>query len=268
MIRAGSAHDLCGGLFADYPSAVREADGIRSVQSMVLMVRDGDGDGDGVCFLVLVRDGSEAGREPCYSFVPWHADGPLVTIEPGGRCLPRPVAAAIARGTPIPRHGSLFGWLQGNMVSALIAVYADHAPEYPEPSWAVMPLAGAPRTSWPPFTSEQLLGSWFWKYYRAMRIVDLAGPIAARPGTVFWADTAATLGWDCCVVSRDIAGDAGYVLPLGCYLYYEGLHSGQAPPPVGTLLAGTGKTDLAPRLRPLARGNFDQGVHTERSWAK
>jgi hypothetical protein len=249
MIRASSVNDLCGGLFADYPLAVRDGNWIRSVQSMVLCVPDGDGSR----FFVLVRDSSEG--VPCYSVVPWHTDGQGAggPRDAGdGHQAPHVMASAVTRGTPVPRHGSLFGWLRDHAVSALIAVYADHAPDYPEPSWAVMPLATAPARSWPPFTREDQFGPWFWEHYRAGRIVSLAADIASRPGTVFWMDTQASLGWDCCVVARDIRADDGYLLPRGCYLYYEGLRTAAAPP-VDTLLTSAGRTDLAPRLRPLAQ---------------
>jgi hypothetical protein len=245
MIRASSVYDRCGDLFARYPLAVRDEGWIRSVHSMVLAL-PGD---DGARFFVLVRDSSD--EQPVYSFVPWRRGGPAVTITPGRHGLPHAVAGAVAGGTPVPRHGSLFGWLDGTTVSALITVYADHDPGYPEPSWAVLPRAGAPARTWPPFTAQTLLGPWFWDYYRAARIVCLAGLIAARPETVFWADTEALLGWDCCVVARDLACDTGYVLPRGCYLYYEGLQTGQAAPSVDTLLTEAATTDLAPRLRPL-----------------
>jgi hypothetical protein len=241
-------YDRCGALFRDYPLAVRDVSWIRSVQSVVLCVPDDD-DGS---FAVLVRDTSEG--EPRYSLVPWQTGGPVVTISAASDSVPHLAAAVLARGTPVPRHGSLFGWLTGSAVTALIAVYADHAPEYPEPSWAVMPLAGTPHDRWPPFTSERLFGPWFWEHYRARRIVSLAGPIAGRPGTVFWVQTETALGWDCCVVSEDITDDDAYVvLPRGCYLYYEGLRPDDRMPAITTLLATSAKTDLAPRMRPLTR---------------
>jgi hypothetical protein len=255
MIRASSVYDVydrCGELFAAYPLAVRNLDRIRSVRSMVLVVPAGES--AAARFFVLARYDGEGGGGPRFSVVPWQGDGPPVSIHAGSRSVPAAVARAVVHGTPMPRHGSLFGWLQGKAVSALIAVYADHAPGYPDPSWAVMPLAGTPHEAWPPFTTEDLPGSWFWEYSRKSRIVSLAGLIAATPGTVFWVDTEKSLGWDCCVVARDITDDAaaGYVLPRGCYLYYEGLRPPAATPPVETLLARSGKTDLAPRLRPLA----------------
>ena len=213
---------------------------------MVLIVRDGDDAG----FFTLVRDDSEG--TPFYSLVPWRPDGPRVYIEADGSAVSATTAIALHHGIPFPRHGSLFGWLAGNEVTALLAVYTKYSPENPEPSWAVMPRADVPARTWPPFTDEELFGSWFWEPYRARAMVSLAGLIAASPGTAFWVNSEAALGFDCCVVSSDITNDGRYTLPRGCYLYYEALRQGVAVPPPETLLAGMAKADLAPRLRPLA----------------
>jgi hypothetical protein len=65
------------------------------------------------------------------------------------------------------------------------------------------------------------------------------------------------------VVARDITSDTGYVLPRGCYLYYEALRRGVDVPSPDTLLAAPGKTDLAPRLRSLA--DAEQRAHELRA---
>jgi hypothetical protein len=80
-------------------------------------------------------------------------------------------------------------------------------------------------------------------------MVSLGGLIAGTTDTVFWADTEAILGWDCCVVARGIASREGYTLPRGYYVYYEALRAGKPVPPLDVLLAHSGKTDLAPRFR-------------------
>jgi hypothetical protein len=242
---ASSAYDLCEELFEGYPLAVVSVDWTGTVHSMVLMVHEGDG----ADFFMLARH--RGGDEPFYSLSSWQEDGPVVDIEADEGVVPEVAAAILRRCVPLPRHGSLFGWLPGSAVSALVAVYADYTPEYPEPSWAVLPLAGAPARSWPPFTGEEWLGPWFWEHYKAGKLVSLAALVAANPDTVFWVRTAATLGWDCCVVSRDVTSDACYELPRGCYLYYEALRAGVSVPSAGELLSGPGKTDLAPRLTPL-----------------
>jgi hypothetical protein len=240
-----SAYDRCAELFAAYPLAVQCADWAGTLHTMVLIVHDGD-DAD---FFTLARDGSEG--KPFYSLVPWRPDSPRVYIEADGSAVSGAAAIALGQGIPLPRHGSLFGWLTGNQVTALVAVYTKYSPDYPEPSWAVMPRAGVQARTWPPFTDEEVFGSWFWEHYRSGAMVSLAALIAASSGAAFWVNSEAALGWDCCVVSRDIANDGRYKLPRGCYLYYEALRQGVAVPPPETLLAETGKADLAPRLRPL-----------------
>jgi hypothetical protein len=213
---------------------------------MVLMLHSGDDVG----FFVLSRDYSEG--MPVYSLRPWHANG-IVDIEAddGGaiRTVPDILVNAVTRGVPIPRHGSMFGWRCGNPVTALVAVYAKYTPSCPEPCWTVMPLVGIPEAQWPPFTGECLLGHWFWEHYRAGSIVSLGGLIAETPDTVFWADTEAILGWDCCAVAHDVSSREGFTLRRGRYVYYQALRAGKPVPSLSVLLSDICKTDLAPRFQ-------------------
>jgi hypothetical protein len=212
---------------------------------MVVVVRDGDR----ADFYVLARDRSEG--KPFYSLAPWRPDGPRVDIEADESPVPRAAAIVLRRGIPLPRHGSLFGWLHESGVAALLVVYTEYAPEHPEPSCAVMPLADIPAQGWPPFAGQHF-DSWFWEHHRAGTLVSLAALVAANPGTVFWIGIERTRGWDCCVVSRDVKSDTGYVLTRGCYLHYEALRQGINVPQPDRWPAGVPKTDLAPLLRPLA----------------
>lgn len=229
----------CHGLFTNYPLAARNVNESGTVRSMVLMLPDGDDAG----FFVLSRscvDGKLA-----YSLWPW-PDGDIVDIKAEGcATAPDPAVRAVTRGVPIPRDGSLFGWVCGAVITALIVVYAEYTPAYPEPGWAVMPLAGAPEAQWPPFTGERLLGHWSW----VKSIVSLDALIAEAPDTVCWVDTKAIVGSDCCVVTRDISAPEGHVLQRGRYVYYEALREGKPVPSLSTLLANTGKIDLAPRFQ-------------------
>jgi hypothetical protein len=245
MMHARSAYAQCEDLFAAYPLAVQCVDWAGDLHAMVLMVCDGDR----ADFYMLSRDRSE--DKPFYSLVPWRPEGPRVDIDAGRGAVPWATATVLSRAIPLPRHGSLFGWLQEGRVTALLAVYTEYAPEYPEPSWTVMPLADAPAERWPPFTGQHF-GSWFWEHYRAGTLVSLAALVAANPGTVFWTGIQGTPGWDCCVVSRDVKSDTGYVLARGCFLNYEALQQGVKVPPPGRWPAGVPQTDLTPLLRPLA----------------
>jgi hypothetical protein len=248
MIRTSSLYEVCRELFVGYPLAVRVVNLRGTIRSMVLVLPDGAH----ARFFVLQHDCGE-GR-PFYSLSPWHG-GEIVDIEAdGSAAMPDGVMNVVTRGIPIPRHGSLLGWRRGDAVRALVAFYAKYTPESPEPCWAVLPLAGVPEEQWPPFTDERVFGRWFWDHYRAGSIVSLGGLIAESPGTVFWVDTEAVLGWDSCVVTREISSLEGPALPRGCYVYYRALRAGKPVPSLDTLLAYTGKIDLAPRLQRFRDG--------------
>lgn len=241
MNRPRSLYEACHDLFAGYPLAVDHCSG--AIRSMILTLQvSGDAK-----FFVLSQDCSEG--EPFYLVRPWRARG-IVGIEAdGGKAAPDAVVNVLTSGVPVPRHGSLFGWRHGNDVIALIAVYTEYTPEYPEPSWAMMPRAGIPEEQWPPFAGEHLLGHWFWQNYRGGSIVSLCHLIAGTQDAVFWADTEAILGWSCCAVASDIRSREGYTLHRGCYVYYQALRAGKPVPPLDSLLTGTRKVDLAPRYR-------------------
>lgn len=248
MVRTRSLYETCNELFTDYPLAARTVNRSGTIRSMVLLLRDGDDAG----FFVLVSDSSE-GR-PLYSLCTWQAGG-IVDIEADGSAAVSDVAVkAVTRGVPLPRHGSVFGWRHGDAVTALVAVYTEHTPESPEPSWTVMPLAGTPEAQWPPFTGERLFGHRFWEQYRAGSIITLDNLIAGTPDTVFWADTKAILGSDCCAVAHDISSPDGPVLRRGRYVYYQALRDGKPVPSLNALLADPGKIDLAPRFQRSAHG--------------
>jgi hypothetical protein len=243
MTRTSSLYEACGGLFAGYPLAVGTASSKGSARSMVLLNQDGDDAG----FLVLTQDHGEGC--PSYSLRPWRGPGNVEIGPSSDGAVPDMFAAAIAHGVPLPRHGSIYGWEDGGFITALIAVYAEHTPESPLPSWAAMPLVGIPEAQWPPFVDEPLFGHWFWEHCRAKKIMPLGDLIAATPGVVFWTDTGAILGSGCCAVAHDIRSLEGPMLQRGRYVYYQALRAGKPVPSLRVLLAATGKIDLAPRFR-------------------
>ncbi len=244
MIRTSSLYEACHGLFAGYPLAACAADpGGRTARSMVLLLREGDD----AQFFVLADERGEGG--PSYSLRSWPA-GDIVTIEAdSGAAVHDVVVDAVTRGVPIPQDGSLFGWTNGDAVTALVAVYANYTPASPEPSWATMPLTGIPEAQWPPFTDERLFGHWFWEHYRAGRVVILDDLIAGTPDIVYWVDTRAVLGSDTCAVARDVRDPEGSMLRRGRYVHYQALRAGKPVPSLTALLADPGKIDLAPRFR-------------------
>ena len=243
MICTSSLYESCQALFADYPLAVdiAEQDG-QVLPSMVLMLREGE---DARFFTLSCREGE--GR-PGYSVRLWPT-GDVAGIEADQReTISDVVVNAVTSGVPLPQDGSLFGWTHGGAVTALVAVYTQYTPTSPVPSWTTMPLAGVPEPQWPPFTDERLFGPWFWEHFRIGNITFLNDLIADTSAAVYWVDTQAVLGSDCCVVARDITGPDGQVLRRGRYVYYQALRAGTPVPSLTALLADAGKTDLAPRF--------------------
>lgn len=243
MTRASSLYEACGDLFVGYPLAVGAVSPGGSARSMVLLHQEG---GD-VNFFVLTRDHHD--DQVSYTLRRWHEPGG-VDIGPGAPpAVSHRFAAAITHGVPIPRHGSLCGWQQDGVISALIVVYAEYTPKSPVPSWTTMPLVGIPEAEWPPFADEPLFGQWFWEHYRAGRIISLGGLLARTSGLVFWADTVPILGSGCCAVAHDIRSPEGWTLQRGRYVYYQALRAGKPVPSLKALLADSGKIDLASRFQ-------------------
>ena len=239
ITRTSTLYEVCQSLFENYPLAVMPSDCDQSIRSMVLLLQDGDD----AKFFVLSH--GQSGGRAFYSVGSWSA-GRIEEIGGNEKPVSVEVVRAVTLGVPIPRDGSLFGWACADTITALVTVYTEYAPECPEPSWAVMPLAGCPDGQWPPFTGERFLGHWFWEYCQAGSVVTLGGLVAGSANTVFWVDTKATLGSDCCAVAHDIRSPHGLTLPSGRYVYFESLRAGKPVPSLSELLADTSKTDLAP----------------------
>jgi hypothetical protein len=204
-------------------------------------------DGDSVRFFVLTQDHRD-GRS-LYS-LRQRGTRETMDIETDGDAFVSDVAVnVVTHGVPIPRDGSLFAWRYGDAVTALVPVYTTPTPTSPDPFCALMPRAGIPEVQWPPFTEEHLPGRWFWEHYWARRIISIGGLITDAPATVFWADTEATLGTNCCLVAHDIESGEDYTLRRGIYVYYKTLQADTPMPSLTVLLADSGKIDLAPRFR-------------------
>jgi hypothetical protein len=241
MIRTSSVYEKCHDLFATYPLAVRAADDSETIHLMILMLQDGDA----ARFLVLSDDRRDGASR--YALRPWRAQGTEI-IEAGSGEVSDLAVNAVTKGAPIPQGDSLFGWRAADALTALLVVYTTYTPARPEPSWAVMPLAGSPEVQWPPFTRDRLFGHWFWEHYWAGNIVSATGLIAGTADTVFWIDTRAILGSDCCVVARDVRSPGEPVLRQGRYVYHEVLRDRKPVPSLETLLADPSKVDLASRF--------------------
>lgn len=237
--------ETCNQFFTDYPLAVRVDEGGEGGRSMVLTAHEG------LTFFVLWLDYEKG--EPVYSIGLWPAGDIAEISADGSRLIPDSLIDALTNGVPIPRDGSMFGWTHNDAVTALVVVYAGES-RGSVPSWTVMPLADAPEWQWPPFTDERFFGNWFWKYYWAGEVISLGDLVAGTPDTVFWVDTKATLGSDCCVVESDIRSSTGDTLQHGCYVYFRALRERKPLPSLEALLADAAKLDLSPRYKQLSRG--------------
>jgi hypothetical protein len=247
MIHTASLYQTCEELFTNYPLAIRDVTDFSSIRSMVLMCRNGGEAG----FFVLSQGRRD--EAPLYSMCPWPS-GAIVDINAdGGALVPRMFEDALTAGVPLPRHGSMCGWKGDGVITALIVIYTDYAPDRPLPRWTVMPLVGLPEREWSAFTGQRFFGPWFWEAYRAESIVGLDEIIAEAPGSVFWVNTQSILGSDCCVVAREITVPDGATLPRGQYVYSEVLRSQRPVPSLAALLADVNKIDMAARFRRSVR---------------
>lgn len=242
-----NGHDAfarCESLFADYPQAIETTEITGNPgdpwteRSMVLMV-PGDGKPD---FYILSR--TEAPASP-FELLPWRAPE-LTTIEPGDGGTDPGAARVLTDGIPIPGHGSLFGWVSGTAVTALIAAYTQYTPRTPTPTWTYLPWIEETSGQLPGLAARKLLGRWFWEYVRSGDIRDLSDVIASTPGTVFWVDTVELLGSGSCVVARDVHAANGLTLPRGRYVYRGAAARRAAVPSIDTLLRDPSRTDLSP----------------------
>jgi hypothetical protein len=229
----------CSELFARYPQAVNVLNDSGTVRSMVLLLADG---GDARFFILNSEGDSEAS-----SFIVrrWRA-GDAVDLGDETALIPGWAVDAVTHGMPLPRDGSLYGWVNRGRVTTVIAFYAHYTPEIPEPSWSAMPDADLGTEDWPSFTGEHLVGTWLWEYFRAGRIVDLGPLIARTEGAAFWVDTAEVIGSGCIAIARALSSPDGWTLRPGRYVYHQ--HHDVAPS-LDDLLADSSKTDLAPRFR-------------------
>ncbi|HSZ43212.1 MAG TPA: hypothetical protein VK817_24890 [Trebonia sp.] len=237
-MNGNDAYLRCRDLFAGYPLAVRTTTlpGGRAEKSMVLMAP-----GEREEFFILCQDD---GAGSPFSLFPWRAQG-MTLIRPDSGDLGQPCPHVLSDGVPIPRHGSLFGWVSGASVTALISAYTRYTPGSPVPSWAVMPWADGSRDQWPPFTFEKLLGRWFWEYVRSGTVRDMEGIIATAPDTVFWTDATDIPGSACYAVARDVRAADGLVLSRGRYVHRQAALSGTALPSLESLLRNPGRIDLS-----------------------
>lgn len=152
---------------------------------------------------------------------------------------------ALTAGLPLPAGGTLFGWQQDNVISALVMFYSGLNPSI-EPTWALCPHADAPQDLWPPFTGKTMLGRWFWEYLRTGHLVDLGPLVAETRETVFGVPCGPQFRGFCIAAKADVATGGYPLLPHGRYVDFKALRAGLTPPALDDLIADNRRVDLGP----------------------
>jgi len=246
------------------PVAARHAAGWRG--SIVLRHKGFDDPG----FYVLAQHPAEH-----FTLRPWRAgDGEYHEIRPG---TPVPVVShrVVTEGMPVPRDGSLLGWVSDRQVTALLTVHherpggrcgdggrggegggkADGAglaarPRVPEVR--VLAMVGSEPVRWPPFAASPLDDGRLWDYLERGELVDLA-PLLNRAEGACWVPSQhpdrARRGHGCAVIGRSLEG-LEYWVPAGVYMDHWMLREGVPTPPASHLVTLPGATHLS--RRPVA----------------
>jgi hypothetical protein len=230
-------HERCSLLFDRYPLAVSDG------RLMVLATPEG-----GFHILARIRRG--------WQMWPW-SGGRDAFITPDADTAGAEYADAVMRGIPLPRHESVFGWVDAWQVTALILPYTEMvwSPEAARPYFSVMAAEGGTRRQRAPFAESTAVAAAameFWDGYEAGRIADLTTVIGGSRDTVLWAPAdIAGAGAAVLAVRRQLAsGPGGWTLPAGVYVFSRVLHAGQPVPSLAEALAARDATDLGPRFRP------------------
>lgn len=245
---ADAVFAACLRLFRCYPLAVRRHYAELRYGSMVLRERVAGG----ARFYVLIMEWDDL-----FVIRPWdRRDGGRVPIRPGEPVRDE-VRRVIGSAVPVPRDGTLLGWLAGRRVQAVIAAYGRLTEPWDDPAAVpgvlVMPATGSQPACWPPFTAGPLDDGRLWEHVQGGRLADLVPLVSHRPGRVYWVPGAdrrggRRAGARVVVTERLDAGE--FWLPAAIYADHWTLREGTPRPAVSQLLALPGVTDLASaRLR-------------------
>lgn len=230
-----SALAACQRLFRDYPLAVRRHYAEFRYGSMVLAARSaGTVSGGTATFSVLIKE-----RDDLFVIRPWdRRDWARAEIRPGEQ-VPAAISRLIAASVPVPRDGSLLGWVAGGQVRAILAAHG-RLPEpwddpFVVPGLTVLPLAGSDPGKWPP---SPLAERQLWEHSGKGQLADVSKMVARRSGYAFWVPGGH-------VVVTERMGTAECWLAAGVYAGQRALREGLSVPPARELLASPGVTDLA-----------------------
>jgi hypothetical protein len=240
-----SVFEACLRLFCRYPLAIRRHYAEHRYGSLVLMNRAAGRTG----FFVLVMEWDDL-----FVIRPWdRRDGARVAIRPG-EPVSDDVREVIESAVPVPRDGTLLGWMDGHKVQALIAVYGRLTEPWDDPSAVpgvlVMPFAGSQPPDWPSLTDSPLDGGRLWQSLQRGQLADLTALAARRPGCVYWVPGQDGRAGDWAgariVVTERLSADK-FWLPAGVYIDRVALREGTPRWTAGQLLALPGVIDLADR---------------------
>jgi len=243
---ADSVFAACLRLFYRYPLAIRRHYVEHRYGSLVLMNRAAGGRAR---FFVLIMEWDDL-----FVIRPWdRRDGARVEIR-SGEPVSGDVRGVIESAIPVPRDGTLLGWMNGYKVQSMIAVYGRLTEPWDDPAAVpgvlVMPFAGSQPADWPPLTDSPLDGGRLWQYQERGHLADLTALAARRPGCVYWVpgQDGPAGGWTGAriVVTERLSTDR-FWLPAGVYVDRVALREGAPRWTAGQLLALPGVTDLAGR---------------------
>ena len=237
----------CRQLFRYHPLAVNQPPaGAGGLATMVVRDRTAG-------FFVLTRP-----EENRFILRSWHErDGVEEEIR-RGRPVPDLARQVIATCLPVPRHGSLFGWIACRQVTALLAVRsappsshgsspgdASAPARLAGPEVRVLPLEGTTKQwHWPPFTVSPLDDWRLWEYIEWREIVDVMPLLGARPGRAFWVPAPDGRPTGHVVLTENVRTDA-FWLPEGVYCDHWTLREGIEAPPADSLIASPRAVDLS-----------------------
>lgn len=252
----------CRQLFRCHPLAVTQPPaGSGGLAAMVLRHRTAG-------FFVLTRP-----RDDLFVLRSWQERGGDSVEEhiQHGKPVTDLVRKVIVGCLPVPRHGSLLGWVTSHQVTALLAVrsmppsmqalnsedtlgslHGSAVPDAPVavrrsagPEVRVLPLEGTTKEwHWPPFTVNPLDDWRFWEHVEWGELVDVMPLVSASPGRAFWVPSPDGRPTGHVVLTDNIRIDE-YWIPKGVYCDHWILREGREPPPAQDLLVSPGAVDLA-----------------------
>lgn len=241
-----AAFTACLRLFRSYPLAVRRHYAEHRYGSLVLM----DHGADGARFFVLIMEWDDL-----FVLRPWdRRDSARVEIrrdEP----VPADARQVIESAVPVPRDGTLLGWLAGRQVQAMLAVYGRLTEPWDDPAAVpgilVMPPVGSQPASWPALAANPLNDGRLWEYVARGQLADLTPLVSRRPGRVYWVpgphDRAGRPGRPAgarIVVTERLSSE-DFWLPAAVYADHVTFHDGTPPRTATQLLALPGVVDLS-----------------------